>query len=264
MMTNQCECKPINPINSRTELLTLPYGVTTSRTSFHGFNTPRHSTVYPCYGSPEYERVLAVKNNNTKLHLYSTFVNKVTNCYTEKNSTLTITSTRLHHSLSTGHVCHRCVFIYVHVNNPSLTVSHVVSLTVPTKTAPVGSNPFEDDEEEEEEEMAVEQQTTVNHISVNKEEIKTLVNRRKTLRPPTTSSLFPVFYLFFLWVAVIRAASLANSSSSLLCSLLLCNPLFSLRWQVVVLHAWSLEMASHTKPMCVCPSLLTVPCLAEH
>ncbi|KAG8005577.1 Protein kinase C and casein kinase substrate in neurons protein 2 [Nibea albiflora] len=56
------------------------------------------------------------------------------------------------------------------------------SLTVPTKTAPVGSNPFEDDEdeEEEEEEMAVEQQTTVNHISVNKEEIKTASSMEKT------------------------------------------------------------------------------------
>ena len=65
-------------------------------------------------------------------------------------------------------------------------MSHIISLTVPTKTAPVGTNPFEDDEDEEEE-MAVEQQqqpqqqqqqTTVNHISVNKEEVKTLVNRR--------------------------------------------------------------------------------------
>lgn len=72
------------------------------------------------------------------------------------------------------------VCVCVHVNNPSLTVSRVVSLTVP-KTAPVGSNPFEDDddeEEEDEEEAPVEQQTSVNHNSVNKEEIKTLVNRR--------------------------------------------------------------------------------------
>lgn len=72
----------------------------------------------------------------------------------------------------------------MHVNNPSLTVPHVVSLNMPTKTAPVGSNPFEDDEdedeeEEEEEEMALEQQTTVNHISVNREENKTLVIRSK-------------------------------------------------------------------------------------
>ncbi|KAM7378335.1 hypothetical protein PAMA_013301 [Pampus argenteus] len=55
------------------------------------------------------------------------------------------------------------------------------SLTVPTKTAPAGSNPFEDDEDDdEEEEMAVEQQTTVNHISVNKEEIKTASSMEKT------------------------------------------------------------------------------------
>jgi len=55
------------------------------------------------------------------------------------------------------------------------------SLTVPTQTAPVGTNPFEDDEdEEEEEEMAVEQQTTVNHISVNKEEVKTASSMEKT------------------------------------------------------------------------------------
>lgn len=70
--------------------------------------------------------------------------------------------------------------VCVHVNNSCLTVSHAVSLTVPTNTAPVGSNPFEDDEDEdEEEERAEEQQTTVNHISVNKEEIKKLVNRHK-------------------------------------------------------------------------------------
>lgn len=71
-----------------------------------------------------------------------------------------------------------CHYVRVHVNNPSLTVSHIISLTVPTKAALAGSNPFEDEEDEEEEEMAVEQQTTVNHISVNKEEMKTLVNRR--------------------------------------------------------------------------------------
>lgn len=73
---------------------------------------------------------------------------------------------------------------------------HVVSLTVPTKTAPAGSNPFEDDddeeEEEEEEELASEQRTTVNHISVNKEEIKTLVNRRKHSAHPQ-----PLQHLFF-------------------------------------------------------------------
>ncbi|XP_068442543.1 protein kinase C and casein kinase substrate in neurons protein 2 isoform X1 [Clinocottus analis] len=68
------------------------------------------------------------------------------------------------------------------------------SLTVPTNTAPVGVNPFDEDEEEnkeeneeevevaaeEEEETAVEKQTTVNHISVNKEEIKTASSMEKT------------------------------------------------------------------------------------
>ncbi|XP_029969275.1 protein kinase C and casein kinase substrate in neurons protein 2 isoform X2 [Salarias fasciatus] len=66
------------------------------------------------------------------------------------------------------------------------------SLSVPAKTAPAGSNPFEeDDDEEEEEEEEVEdeeeppvveqqQQTTVNHISANKEEIKTASSTEKT------------------------------------------------------------------------------------
>ncbi|KAK9525766.1 hypothetical protein VZT92_016448 [Zoarces viviparus] len=61
------------------------------------------------------------------------------------------------------------------------------SLTVPINTAPVGSNPFDEEDEEdveemeeEEEETAVEQQTTVNHISVNKEEIKTASSTEKT------------------------------------------------------------------------------------
>lgn len=108
------------------------------------------------------------------------------------------------------------VFFYVcvHVNNPSLTVPHVVSLTVPTKTAPVGSNPFEDDEdeEEEEEEMAVEQQTTVNHNSVKKEEIKTLVNRRKKTPPPHPQPPPP----FSVSIFVSRIAVLAISCSWLL------------------------------------------------
>ncbi|XP_037316139.2 protein kinase C and casein kinase substrate in neurons protein 2 isoform X3 [Pungitius pungitius] len=66
------------------------------------------------------------------------------------------------------------------------------SLNVPTNTAPVGSNPFGDGEEEEQEEeeqqqqeeeeetTAVEQPTTVNHISVKKEEIKTASSMEKT------------------------------------------------------------------------------------
>lgn len=78
---------------------------------------------------------------------------------------------------------------------PSLTVSHVVSLTVP-KTAPAGSNPFEDDEEDGVEETAVEQDATVNHTVVNKEEIKTLVNRRK--HSPAAFSVST----FAQWIAV--------------------------------------------------------------
>ncbi|XP_007579218.1 protein kinase C and casein kinase substrate in neurons protein 2 isoform X1 [Poecilia formosa] len=53
------------------------------------------------------------------------------------------------------------------------------SLNVATKTEPVGTNPFEDDDEEQEE-MAEEEQTTVNHVSVNKEEIKTTNSTEKT------------------------------------------------------------------------------------
>ncbi|KAF3859260.1 hypothetical protein F7725_021659 [Dissostichus mawsoni] len=77
------------------------------------------------------------------------------------------------------------------------------SLTVPSSTAPVGSNPFDEDDgeeeeeedEEEEEEMAVEQQQTiVNHNSVKKEEIKTLVNRRKKQKTSPTHYL-PAFFL---------------------------------------------------------------------
>lgn len=70
-----------------------------------------------------------------------------------------------------------------HVKNPFLTVLRVVSLNVHAKTAPAGSNPFEeeDDEEEEEdeEEVRAKQQATVNHIIVNKVDIKTLVNRSR-------------------------------------------------------------------------------------
>lgn len=79
-------------------------------------------------------------------------------------------------------------------------MSHVVSLTVLNKTAPPGSNPFEDDEDEEdEEETALEQQTVVNHISATKEEIKMLVKRRKKKRSipshvqPSCLLCFPIF-----------------------------------------------------------------------
>lgn len=87
------------------------------------------------------------------------------------------------------------------MSNPSFNVSHVVSLTVPTKTAPAGSNPFEDDEDEEEEAAETEQQTTVNHISVNKEEeIKTLVNKEKT--PAKTFSPLPLLSVCYVVVDV--------------------------------------------------------------
>lgn len=84
----------------------------------------------------------------------------------------------------------------VHVKNPFLAVLRVVSLNVHAKTAPAGSNPFEDeddeDEEEEEElEVVAKQQTTVNHIIANKEDMKTLVNRSR--RCSLTS--FPPFFL---------------------------------------------------------------------
>uniref|UniRef100_A0A3Q1GYT9 Protein kinase C and casein kinase substrate in neurons 2 n=1 Tax=Acanthochromis polyacanthus TaxID=80966 RepID=A0A3Q1GYT9_9TELE len=104
-------------------------------------------------------------------------------------------------------------------------------LTVPASTAPAGSNPFEDDEEEEEEEQeAVEQQTTVNHISVNKEEIKMLVNRSEHSAHPQHPHLF-CFYLcsmdrrscrvschFFVLVTFLPSSSSSSSSSSSLCS----------------------------------------------
>lgn len=96
------------------------------------------------------------------------------------------------------HFVHSCPFspvlICMHVNKPSVTVFHVVSLTVPTNTAPVGSNPFEEDEDEEE--MAEEPETTVISISVNKEEIKTLVNRRKSSPPTCSFPAPPYFWLF--------------------------------------------------------------------
>lgn len=94
----------------------------------------------------------------------------------------------------------------MHDNNPSLTVSHVVSLTVPNKTAPAGSNPFEDDEDEEEEEEMVAEQTRVNHNSVNKEEIKTLVNRRTNSAHPQPPCLFLFLSLFhgFLFLPFLR------------------------------------------------------------
>lgn len=88
--------------------------------------------------------------------------------------------------------------VCVHVKNPFLAVLRVVSLNVHAKTAPAGSNPFEDeddeDEEEEELEVVAKQQTTVNHIIANKEDMKTLVNRSRRCSP---TSFLPFF--LFLW-----------------------------------------------------------------
>lgn len=125
-------------------------------------------------------------------------------------------------------------------NNPSLTLLHVISLTVPTKTEPVGTNPFEEDEEQEEE-MAEEEQTTVNHVTVNKEEIKTLV-KQTTLRQPAASfsstvSIFdsldyicsPSLWLLFFWYP-----SFFSSGLRFLC----CS-------------AWSLNGTAHKVSVCL-------------
>lgn len=113
------------------------------------------------------------------------------------------------------------VYLCVNGNNPSLTVSHVVSLTVPTKTAPVGSNPFDDDEDEEEE-MAEEQHTTVNHNSVKKEEIKMLVNRRKS-------------FSFYPWI-VVHSSSPAFTLFQFLCSFLSSSLLLQVTGCRVAMH----------------------------
>lgn len=85
----------------------------------------------------------------------------------------------------------------------------VVSLNVHAKTAPAGSNPFEDeddeDEEEEEElEVVAKQQTTVNHIIANKEDMKTLVNRSRRCSPTS----LPPFFLSFFGLKDLRSSSL--------------------------------------------------------
>lgn len=140
-------------------------------------------------------------------------------------------------------------------------MSHVVSLTVLNKTAPPGSNPFEDDEDEEdEEETALEQQTVVNHISATKEEIKMLVKRRKKNAPflPTcnlpASSVFlsllrvGFFSPLYFWIFFVSQC-----------------PFSVFRWQVFVLICMVTGLSVHTdKNTCVSTTLVTVPCLAEH
>ena len=141
--------------------------------------------------------------------------------------------------------------VWVNVNNPSLTVFHVVSLTVPTKTAPVGSNPFEEEEEEEEEveekekeeEMAVEQETTVNHISVEKEEIKTLVNMGENTLP--THKLTPSFLCLF---SVVCRSLLVSSLYFVPFSLV--SPSRPAGGRLLCCSAWSLEWHG-TQSQCV-------------
>lgn len=129
----------------------------------------------------------------------------------------------------------------------SLTVSHVVSLTVP-KAAPAGTNPFDEDDDEVGE-TAMEQEITVNNTVVNKEEMKTLVNRK---RSPAAFSVST----FATW-SVVGVASrafsfswfLPTTFSSLLPQVSCCG------------SAWSLNGIAHKA--CVFSSFLTVSCLAE-
>lgn len=80
----------------------------------------------------------------------------------------------------------------------------------------------------------------------------------QTMHCPTAAFspfLFPVS-----WAAV-RALPHADSLSFVLVNLLI--PLSFLRYQVFVLLCMVTGMAPHTRPMCACPPLLTVPCLAK-
>lgn len=85
-------------------------------------------------------------------------------------------------SMCLGCMCHKCL-------SPCL---RVVSLTVPTSTEPVGSNPFEDDDDEDLQGTVKEQPVVVNNnnnspLNVKKvEEVKTLVKERPS---PSFSSL---------------------------------------------------------------------------
>lgn len=87
-------------------------------------------------------------------------------------------------SMCLGCMCHKCL-------SPCL---RVVSLTVPTSTEPVGSNPFEDDDDEDLQGTVKEQPVVVNNnnnspLNVKKvEEVKTLVKERPS---PSFSSLSP-------------------------------------------------------------------------
>uniref|UniRef100_A0A1A8E2Z7 Protein kinase C and casein kinase substrate in neurons 2 n=1 Tax=Nothobranchius kadleci TaxID=1051664 RepID=A0A1A8E2Z7_NOTKA len=144
------------------------------------------------------------------------------------------------------------VFICEHVNKPSLTVFHVVSLTVPTITAPVNTNPFEDDEDEDEETAEEKQEALENHVTENKQEIKTLVNRRKHsshLQPPCP------FLLLLRSPFVPRLVFLCLGDAF---------PSFVfLRLQVVMLLCMVSEWCCTQTSVCVCPTLLTVLCFCR-
>lgn len=146
----------------------------------------------------------------------------------------------------------------VHVKNPFLAVLRVVSLNVHAKTAPAGSNPFEDeddeDDEEEELEVVAKQQTTVNHIIANKEDIKTLVNRSRRCSPTSFLPFFPSFF----GLKDLRSPSLVFIA--LLPSSLKPSHLSPAVECCVDLHGqWH-----HTQPVCICSSLLTLARLAKH
>lgn len=82
-------------------------------------------------------------------------------------------------------MCHNPVFL------------HIISLTVPSSTEPVGSNPF-DDEDDEEETAAV--QPNSSPANVKKEEVvaKTLVNRKHLLLSPFPRCVVLVYSLLLL------------------------------------------------------------------
>lgn len=154
---------------------------------------------------------------------------------------------------------------FCHVSLPVRTYNslclNVVSLTVLNKTAPPGSNPFEDDEDEEdEEETALEQQTVVNHISATKEEIKMLVKRRKKKRSipshvqPSCLLCFPIFTTCWVFSPLYFCVFFVSQC-----------PFSVFRWQVFVLICMVTGLSVHTdKNTCVSTTLVTVPCLAEH
>lgn len=97
------------------------------------------------------------------------------------------------------------------------------------------------------------QQTTVNHIIVNKEDIKTLVNRSRHCSP---TSFLPFFFLF-LWFE----GSLSFVLMTLLPSFLNSSLLPQVAGCCVDLHG---QWNDITQPVCICPWLLTMLHLLKH